>query len=474
MEAHRKLVLRRLSLLLDAALILAAMLLAYWLHGLLRPRLGFLKVAPSLREYVTFVYLALPVWLLLILVFELDRTFERISSWTQTLLGLIKLDVAGLVALAVLLFLTQITLNRSIVVLFVATSSVLLFAERVASNSWLRLQQRTGQGQTRLLLVGEGGPAMRAFLQSAALDPLPPFVVGYLGPAAAPSGGPSSDLPPALGSLADLERVLHEQAVDHVLFLPPYDEPLRVREAVRVADMLGVPASFAVKRMNEGAVPRVLSMYGQPFINFQPGEKPLAALAVKHALDVLIAALAVVLLAPVFVAVALAIWASMGRPILFAQERAGLYGRRFRMFKFRTMKEGAEQQRDELAGLNEMDGPVFKITDDPRVTPLGRILRRWSLDELPQLFCVLAGTMSLVGPRPLPVREQQEIRGWHRRRLSMKPGITGLWQVSGRSDLGFEEWMKLDLRYVDEWSLWLDALILLKTIPAVLLGRGAR
>jgi lipopolysaccharide/colanic/teichoic acid biosynthesis glycosyltransferase len=144
------------------------------------------------------------------------------------------------------------------------------------------------------------------------------------------------------------------------------------------------------------------------------------------------------------------------------------------MLKFRTMEREAEERRDALLARNEMSGPVFKVSDDPRVTWLGRWLRKFSIDELPQLANVLFGSMSLVGPRPLPIREQQEIRGWHRRRLSMKPGITGLWQVSGRNDVDFEEWMKLDLRYVDEWSLRLDAWILLKTIPAVLLGKGSR
>jgi lipopolysaccharide/colanic/teichoic acid biosynthesis glycosyltransferase len=138
------------------------------------------------------------------------------------------------------------------------------------------------------------------------------------------------------------------------------------------------------------------------------------------------------------------------------------------------MVRDAEKQRGALESANEMTGPVFKIARDPRVTRLGRFLRRTSIDELPQLFNVLAGSMSIVGPRPLPVKEQQEIRGWHRRRLMMKPGLTCLWQISGRNQIGFDDWMKLDLRYIDEWSLTLDLVIVLKTVPAVLLGRGAR
>jgi len=158
---------------------------------------------------------------------------------------------------------------------------------------------------------------------------------------------------------------------------------------------------------------------------------------------------------------------------LFAQARAGLYGRPFRMLKFRTMRQGAEDEQGELLRSNEMSGPVFKLRDDPRVTRLGRFLRRTSLDELPQLLNVLTGSMSLVGPRPLPVSEQAAIRGWQRRRLTMKPGLTCLWQVAGRNDVDFVDWMLLDLQYIEQWSLWLDLLLLLKTLPVVLFGRGA-
>jgi lipopolysaccharide/colanic/teichoic acid biosynthesis glycosyltransferase len=172
--------------------------------------------------------------------------------------------------------------------------------------------------------------------------------------------------------------------------------------------------------------------------------------------------------------VALAIAVSMGRPVLYTQERVGHNGRRFRMFKFRSMVKGAEGMKPELSHLNETGGPTFKARRDPRVTALGRFLRRFSIDELPQLLNVLEGSMSLVGPRPLPVEEQQQIRGAQRRRLSMKPGITGLWQVSGRSDVGFEDWMRLDVQYVDEWSLALDVALLLRTVKVVILGRGAR
>jgi lipopolysaccharide/colanic/teichoic acid biosynthesis glycosyltransferase len=166
-------------------------------------------------------------------------------------------------------------------------------------------------------------------------------------------------------------------------------------------------------------------------------------------------------------------WSSPG-PVFFTQERIGFNKRRFGMLKFRTMVNGAHKEQEKLEELNEADGPVFKIRNDPRVTPIGKFLRRFSIDELPQLINVLMGDMSLVGPRPLPVRDVERIDvASHKRRFSIKPGLTCLWQVNGRSDVGFEEWVRMDLQYIDQWSLGLDILILLKTIPAVFRGPGA-
>ena len=189
----------------------------------------------------------------------------------------------------------------------------------------------------------------------------------------------------------------------------------------------------------------------------------------------MVSALLLVALSPLFALIALAIkWSSPG-VVLFRQIRCGLHGRPFVFLKFRTMREDAEALKPALAEFNEMDGPVFKMTNDPRiVNRLGHFLRRTSLDELPQLWNILRGDMSFVGPRPAVLDEVREYEPWQRRRLSMPPGLTCLWQISGRSDLTFAEWMRLDLEYIDNWSLWLDLKIALKTIPAVLLGRGAK
>jgi exopolysaccharide biosynthesis polyprenyl glycosylphosphotransferase len=194
----------------------------------------------------------------------------------------------------------------------------------------------------------------------------------------------------------------------------------------------------------------------------------------KRCVDSLGALAAIIFLSPLFLFAAMAIKFTTDGPVFFRQERVGMNKRRFRIFKFRTMISNAEALMPSLERDNEMDGPVFKIKNDPRITPLGRFLRRTSIDELPQLFNVLIGDMSLVGPRPLPVRDFQGFsEDWQRRRFSVRPGITCLWQINGRNSITFEEWMKMDIQYLDEWSLWLDLKILARTIPAVLRGTGA-
>jgi exopolysaccharide biosynthesis polyprenyl glycosylphosphotransferase len=198
------------------------------------------------------------------------------------------------------------------------------------------------------------------------------------------------------------------------------------------------------------------------------------SLVAKRLFDVLVSAALLLLLSPVFVAAAIAIKLDSRGPVFFRQRRVGLNGREFWLYKFRSMYEDAEARRAELEHRNEMVGPAFKLSDDPRVTRVGRLLRKTSLDEAPQFWNVLKGEMSVVGPRPPLPTEVRRYERWQRRRLSVKPGITCTWQISGRNEIDFAEWMELDLRYIDNWSLWHDLEIVLRTIPAVLLGKGAR
>jgi exopolysaccharide biosynthesis polyprenyl glycosylphosphotransferase len=195
---------------------------------------------------------------------------------------------------------------------------------------------------------------------------------------------------------------------------------------------------------------------------------------VKRGLDIVLSAALLVVLAPLMLLVAALIRVTSPGPVLFTQSRLGYNKRRFNIYKFRTMTNDAEARINEVEHLNEVSGPVFKIKNDPRITRVGQFLRRTSIDELPQLLNVLKGDMSLVGPRPLPVRDYEGFdQNWQRRRFTVRPGITCLWQINGRSSIPFEKWMLLDLQYIDTWSLWLDCEILFRTIPAVLKGYGA-
>jgi exopolysaccharide biosynthesis polyprenyl glycosylphosphotransferase len=278
-----------------------------------------------------------------------------------------------------------------------------------------------------------------------------------------------------LGELEDLEGILMHRGVDMVLIaLPARSAYNRIEAAIQVCERVGVESRYLADLVN-GSLARLSYE--------RTGSIPAVAMKVvaddgrvlvKRAADLTAAALGLAVLLPLLLAIALAIRLTSPGPIIFSQTRYGLNRRTFRMHKFRTMVCDAESLQGQLEHLNEAAGPVFKIRDDPRITPLGRFLRRTSLDELPQLFNVLRGDMSLVGPRPLPLRDVQHFtRGSLMRRFSVLPGLTGLWQVSGRSDLGFDEWITLDLRYIDEWSLGLDLKILFRTLPAVLKGAGA-
>ena len=194
---------------------------------------------------------------------------------------------------------------------------------------------------------------------------------------------------------------------------------------------------------------------------------------VKKAFDLIVSAVVVVVGLPVWLLIALAIRLDSRGPVLYRDRRIGVGEREFGMLKFRTMVQGAAELQDELEDQNEAPGALFKIREDPRLTRVGRFLRRLSLDELPQVLNVLGGEMSLVGPRPLPVRDYQLLEAWHRKRYNVLPGITGLWQISGRSSLTFDDLVRLDFYYIENWSIWLDISILVKTLPAVIAGRGA-
>ena len=276
--------------------------------------------------------------------------------------------------------------------------------------------------------------------------------------------------------ISELQSTLATEPVDEVFISLPMDKYGHVIEAVvQLCQEQGIVVRVQPDlSLRTFVKPYIGEFNGVPFVTVRSVPPDGWPLFIKRLIDVVGGAALLVGLAPLLAFAALLIKIDSPGPVLFRQVRVGLNKRRFQLLKFRTMVVGADHQQHGMEQLNEANGPVFKIKDDPRITRLGKFLRRYSIDELPQLFNVLNGDMSLVGPRPLPVRDVERINvQWHKRRFSVKPGITCLWQVNGRSDVTFDHWVQLDLEYIDKWCLGLDIKILIKTVPVVLRGSGA-
>ena len=285
-----------------------------------------------------------------------------------------------------------------------------------------------------------------------------------------------SDLPvPHLGPAEALGSYLAMNPVDEVYLAADVGRHYEALQAVvTVCERLGIPFAVPAHVFRLGrALPRHRGSVSDGYIHYQLTLSRPVQDGVKRAMDLVLAGAALVALAPLLLVVAVAVKVTSKGPVFFKQVRVGLRGRHFEMYKFRSMVADAEQRLAELKDKNEQAGPVFKMARDPRITPIGRILRTFSIDELPQLFNILRGEMTIVGPRPPVPREVSQYEPWQRRRLSVRPGLTCLWQVQGRNRIGFDEWMLLDLQYVDQWSFTKDASLIGRTIPVVVTGRGA-
>jgi exopolysaccharide biosynthesis polyprenyl glycosylphosphotransferase len=340
---------------------------------------------------------------------------------------------------------------------------------RACYERFTALLLRAAGHQRRAVLVGSGkhiGDVAHALADVAHASV---EIVGFLSPNRLPANG----LRP-LGSLEDLESVLSGAHIDEVIIADPDFPQDDVVELVDQCHRRGVRVCLAPSTM-EILIHRAEFVPGQSVPLFELGPPVFEGIdfALKRTFDIIGATLLLVLLSPLLLAITLAVRLSSRGPIVFRSMRRGIGQRPFACLKFRTMHTDAEEFQAELEDLNEASGALFKIREDPRLTPVGHLLRRFSLDELPQLVNVLRGEMSLVGPRPLPERDYAMLEDWHRKRYLVLPGITGLWQVSGRSELDFDELVRLDFLYLERWSIFLDLSILLKTIPAVLGQRGA-
>ncbi|MGI8929393.1 MAG: sugar transferase [Candidatus Limnocylindrales bacterium] len=375
----------------------------------------------------------------------------------------------ALVTFAALILLKLPEVSRLFLLILLPMLALASLTFRAVIHISLAALRRKGRNSRNVLVVGSGPSAVRFSLELVAQTALGLRVIGYVNSV---SDEPSVGAP-FLGTLGDLSAVLHDHVVDEVAICLDMSEWDVIGDIVEVCRAEGkvirIPLAGAFVGGSETYVEKLSGMLVLSLIE---GHDRQLALAIKRVIDATVSGVGLLIGSPFLALIALAIVAADGRPILFSHERVGLHGRSFRLLKFRTMVRDAERMRPELVGQNEIRGPAFKMTDDPRVTPIGRLLRRASLDELPQLWNVLRGEMSLVGPRPPLPSEVNEYDIWHRRRLSMKPGITGLWQVAARREADFDRWVEMDLQYIDRWSLWLDTKIALRTLPAMIRSEG--
>jgi exopolysaccharide biosynthesis polyprenyl glycosylphosphotransferase len=367
------------------------------------------------------------------------------------------------------------TINILTVGLFGLMSFTLIGAGRFFLRLNLRRLRRRGHNVKTLLLVGGGARGRRFAAQINLRQDLGYRLIGYLDNDAS-FAGQNIEGTPWIGTIEELPRIITTEVIDEVaIALPIKSQYSQIEAVVILLEEQGItthllsdlfPQKLARSQSTDLDGLPLVSLHSAPLFSWHT--------EAKRIFDFLAATLLLLVTGPALVLVALIIKLESKGPILFVQERVGLNKRRFRMLKFRTMQRDAEARMSELEHLNEKTGPIFKIRNDPRITSVGRWLRRTSVDELPQLVNVLLGDMSIVGPRPLSVRDATRMElAWQKRRFSVKPGLTCLWQVSGRSNLSFDQWMQLDLEYIDRWSLSLDATILLRTIPAIVLARGA-
>lgn len=377
--------------------------------------------------------------------------------------------VMALATLAVLFWFKLPDVSRMLLLALFPAQFGFTLAMRAAMRLFFRQLRRRGLNARFVLVVG-AGPRGRAFATKLeSHHELGLRIAGFVDDDPACAAGLRW---PCLGRLEDVERILRERVVDEVAICLPASQWGYVGGIAHLAEEQGKIVRVPMDLLDHAfATARVEDLDGTPVYSLVSGPDRTMALAAKRIVDVIVASLGLLVLAPLFLLVAVLVKHEDGGAVLFRQVRVGLHGRPFQMLKFRSMVPGAERLRDSLLAANEVNGSAFKLTHDPRITRTGRRLRRFSLDELPQLWNVLRGEMSLVGPRPPLPEEVADYDLWHRRRLSMKPGITGLWQVRARREPEFDRWVAADLEYIDRWSLWLDVKILLRTIPAALEGR---
>ena len=424
------------------------------------------------RDYLLYLLIATPLWVLLLMLTQRYSAVVRLPLGVQAF-RVLQFVVAAGFSMGFLTYSFKLLVSRPVFFAFWCFAALILLLNRVILHWILRSGNINEHSQIKILIAGTDERARQVGRLVESYKMWGYHVVGYL--SSEEDQESSQDLE-VVGSLKDLPQLLHEHVVDEIIFVGTQRKNLEeFEELVELCQDLGirirVATDFLLNLTSEVSLEYLESL---PMLTFSAVPDDTIGILAKRVVDVLVASVLLVGFSPFALITGAFIKLTSSGPIFYTQVRCGLYGRKFRLAKFRTMIDGAEDKLWEIKHLNEMGGPVFKMRNDPRVTPLGRVLRKFSVDELPQVWNVLKGEMSIVGPRAPLLEEVQHYTTKQRRRLSVKPGITCLWQVSGRNDIDFNRWMELDLEYIDNWSFWLDIRIMLKTIPAVFTARGAR
>lgn len=458
----------------DLMLFFVAFVLAYWLRYRVQ---WFRAVDPAFQaDLMTYLPFGFVLVFLLFFSFQFSRVYrpQRDRSWLEEIYAIASATTIGVVVLIILnLIFGQISYSRLIFLYTAALVTLLLGISRGIIYAVRMYLRRQGIGLERVVLVGAGDVGRMVMRNIAARPTLGYQLIGFLDDNPAKNRTNIGRFK-ALGPLENFAGVLAEQEVDTAIICLPWQSHRTVARLLQLCEQSTVKAQIVpdLFQLTKNQM-QVEQLNGIPLISSRDVSITGWNLLVKRALDVTLAAIASLVALPLGALIALAIRLDSPGPVLYAQTRIGRNGQPFKIFKFRSMEVGAERRRGEFDALNEATGPLFKMRNDPRRTRIGRILRRFSLDELPNLLNVFRGEMSLIGPRPNLPEEVAQYQEWHRKRLSVSPGMTGLWQVSGRSDLTFDEMVLLDIYYAENWSVGLDLSILMRTLPTVLRAEGA-
>ena len=474
LENRRERLLRRLDHVGDVLFTLVAFVIAVFVKGYLLGGVGGgsqLLVVAALIAVIWYVSLDLAGT-------HEPRPTDIFADASVKLIKGVALSMAVLLSFLYLFKLAEL-MSRSMMGLFFVADVGLLVGRRLARRGLWRRRVTDKSHRRNILIVGRRWRVKDA-VQAIERIVHPAYrVVGCLDVDDSLRGNEVCPGVKMLGSMQRFAEILMTESVDEVVFIAPLGRIPGAAQHIEFAEQIGVVLRFLPNWGLDDVltVPRVArasyeSFLGKPVLTLSSSPTDHPGIVLKHLLDRVLAVAGLLVCLPVMLGIALAIKLTSPGPVYFRQQRLGMNGRRFPMYKFRTMVRDAEGQRAALHKDNEMDGPVFKLACDPRVTPIGRLLRKTSLDELPQLFNILRGEMSFVGPRPPLPGEVEQYEVWQRRRLSMRPGLTCLWQVGGRNQIGFTDWMKMDLHYIDNWSLSMDFMLLLKTIAVVLKATG--